>query len=79
MPRSARCVVRREGEHEPRALALAARVWVKGNEARLMRGQREGGPLGEVLPDFPDPRQREARPAEEARGGSGTSDRAAAG
>ena len=61
------------------ALALAARVWVKGNEARLLRGQREPGPLDEVLPDFPDPRGREAQPSEETRGDSGATDRAATG
>jgi membrane protein implicated in regulation of membrane protease activity len=49
------------------ALALAARVWVKANESRLLRGQREPGPLAEVLPDFPDPRGGEAPPGEEAR------------
>jgi hypothetical protein len=49
------------------ALALAARVWVKANEPRLMRGQREAVPLDQVLPDFPDPRRREAQPADESR------------
>jgi membrane protein implicated in regulation of membrane protease activity len=61
------------------ALALAARVWVKANEHRLMRGQRETGPLGEVLPDFPDPRRREAQPAEESRAAGGARDRSATG
>lgn len=61
------------------ALALAARVWVKGNEARLMRSQREGGPLDEVLPDFPDPREEQAQTDQETRGGSGTAGRAATG
>ncbi len=61
------------------ALALAARVWVKANESRLLRTPREPGPLDEVLPDFPDPRRSEAQPGEETRGGSGAPDRAATG
>jgi hypothetical protein len=61
------------------ALALAARVWVKANEPRLLRGQRAPGPLDEVLPDFSDPRGSEAKPSEEARRGSGDTDQAAAG
>ena len=61
------------------ALALAARVWVKANEPRLLRNQRETGPLDEVLPDFPDPRGREAQPREATRGGSGARDQAATG
>ena len=61
------------------ALALAARVWVKANEARLQRSQRAPGPLDEVLPDFPDPRRREASAGEEPPGGSETPDQAATG
>jgi membrane protein implicated in regulation of membrane protease activity len=61
------------------ALALAARVWVKANEPRLLRAQREPGPLDEVLPDFPDPRGREAQPREGTRGGSGATDQTATG
>jgi len=61
------------------ALALAARVWVKANEARLLRTPREPVPLDEVLPDFPDPHRSEAQPGEETRGGSGATDRAATG
>ena len=61
------------------ALALAARVWVKSNELRLLRGQREPGPLDEVLPDFPDPRGAEAQPGDETRGDSGATDQTATG
>jgi hypothetical protein len=61
------------------ALALAARVWVKANEQRLLRGQREPGPLDEVLPDFPDPRGVKAHPSEETRGASGATDQTATG
>jgi hypothetical protein len=61
------------------ALALAARVWVKANESRLLRISREPEPLEEVLPDFPDPRQSEAQPGEETRGDSGAPDQAATG
>ena len=61
------------------ALALAARVWVKGNELRLLRGQRAPGPLDEVLPDFPDPRGREAKPNGEAPGGGEAPDQVATG
>lgn len=39
------------------ALALAARVWVKANEPRLLRAQRMAAAAPEVLPDFPDPRE----------------------
>jgi hypothetical protein len=49
------------------ALALAARVWVKANEA-LLRSQRAPRPLDEVLPDFPDPHGRKAKPRGEAPG-----------
>jgi len=42
------------------ALALAARVWVKANEPKLIhvlhRAGHHGAPV-ETLPDFPDPRQ----------------------
>jgi hypothetical protein len=61
------------------ALALAARVWVKANEPRLLRGQRAPGPLDEVLPDFPDPREGETQPGEETRGGSAATDQTATG
>jgi hypothetical protein len=61
------------------ALALAARVWVKANESRLLRAVREPGPVDEVLPDFPDPRRSETQPGEETRGDSGASDQAATG
>jgi hypothetical protein len=61
------------------ALALAARVWVKANEARLMRGQRAPGPLDEVLPDFPDPRGKEAKTAEQTPGGGEAPDQVATG
>jgi hypothetical protein len=42
------------------ALALAARVWVKANESRLVHTLHRAGhqaPAVETLPDFPDPRQ----------------------
>jgi hypothetical protein len=61
------------------ALALAARVWVKANEARLMRAQRAPGPLDEVLPDYPDPRGKERKPAEETPSGGGGPDQVAMG
>jgi hypothetical protein len=61
------------------ALALAARVWVKGNESRLLRGQRAPEPLDEALPDFPDPRGREAKPGGQAPGGGKAPDQAATG
>ena len=61
------------------ALALAARVWVKANESRLLRGQRAPGSFGEVLPDFPDPREKAAKPGEEAPGGSKAPGQAATG
>lgn len=38
------------------ALALAARVWVKGAEPSVLRLRRLGHGE-EVLPDFPDPRE----------------------
>ena len=48
------------------ALALAARVWVKGNEPKLVHALHRAGfnrqPI-ETLPDFPDPRQPEHRTA----------------
>ena len=52
------------------ALALAARVWVKANEARLIRHARS-----EQLPDYEPP---DTRPAARA-DGSAMGDRAAAG
>jgi membrane protein implicated in regulation of membrane protease activity len=61
------------------ALALAARVWVKANESRLLSGQRAPGPLGEVLPDFPDPRGRGAKPGRETPGGGEAPDQVATG
>jgi hypothetical protein len=61
------------------ALALAARVWVKANEPRLLRGQRPPGPLDEVLPDFPDPRETREQPTQESPGGSKAPDQAATG
>lgn len=46
------------------ALALAARVWVKGHEPKLIhtlhRAGHAGAQLTETLPDFPDPRERVA-------------------
>lgn len=51
------------------ALALAARQWVKANEAGLLRAGGRRYPA-EVLPDFPDPREEgaaSAPPAAEAR------------
>jgi hypothetical protein len=42
------------------ALALAARVWVKGHEPNLIHTLHRAGHGGtptETLPDFPDPRQ----------------------
>jgi hypothetical protein len=48
------------------ALALAARVWVKAHEPKLVHTLHRAG-LGvrpnETLPDFPDPRQAERRTA----------------
>ena len=48
------------------ALALAARVWVKGHEPKLVHTLHRAG-LGaqpvETLPDFPDPRPQEPRRA----------------
>jgi hypothetical protein len=38
------------------AVALAARVWVRAHEPGLLRARRNGRG-GEVLPDFPDPRE----------------------
>ncbi len=41
------------------ALSLAARVWVKAYEPGLLRQQRaRRNGFDEVLPDFPDPRER---------------------
>jgi hypothetical protein len=46
------------------ALALAARVWVKAHEPKLIhtfhRAGHQGAPL-ETLPDFPDPRPAASR------------------
>jgi hypothetical protein len=61
------------------ALALAARVWVKANEPRLLRGQRAPGPLDEVLPDFPDPREKAPKSGEETPGEGRTPDQVATG
>ena len=61
------------------ALALAARVWVKANESRLLRAQRAPGSFGEVLPDFPDPRKEAGEPDEETPGGGKASGQVAAG
>ena len=61
------------------ALALAARVWVKANEMRLMGGQRAPGPVNEVLPDYPAPRARQSKPAEETPSSGGAPDRVATG
>jgi hypothetical protein len=61
------------------ALALAARIWVKANEPRLLRGQRAQGAPDETLPDFPDPRRNDVAPAEEAPRGSEAHDRVATG
>ena len=61
------------------ALALAARVWVKANESRLLRGQRAPGSIGEVLPDFPDPRKEAGESDEETSGGGKASGQVAAG
>jgi hypothetical protein len=48
------------------ALALAARVWVKANEPRLARAPRASlVSSGDLLPDYPDPRQQAGRGAEE--------------
>ena len=44
------------------ALSLAARVWVKAHEPQLLRHGRR--PHGEVLPDFPDPRDSDTMLAE---------------
>jgi membrane protein implicated in regulation of membrane protease activity len=49
------------------ALALAARVWVKAAEPGLLRMRRERARRGgEVLPDFPDPREPVGAPVPEA-------------
>jgi hypothetical protein len=48
------------------ALALAARVWVKAHEPKLVHTLHRaglGGQPSETLPDFPDPRQTERRTA----------------
>ena len=48
------------------ALALAARVWVKGHEPKLVHTLHRAGFSGqptETLPDFPDPRQPEHQTA----------------
>jgi hypothetical protein len=60
------------------ALALAARVWVKANEA-LLRSQRAPRPLDEVLPDFPDPHGKETKPAEKTPSGGEAPDQLATG
>ena len=61
------------------ALALAARIWVKAHEARLLRSQRAPGGFDEVLPDFPDPRGRVAEPEAERPRANATTDRLATG
>jgi hypothetical protein len=48
------------------ALALAARVWVKANETKLVHTLHRSGARGqpnETLPDFPDPRPAAGRMA----------------
>lgn len=48
------------------ALALAARVWVKAHEPKLVHTLHRAGFAGranETLPDFPDPRPVEQRTA----------------
>ena len=48
------------------ALALAARVWVKAHEPKLIHTLHRAGhgaPPIETLPDFPDPRAPERRAA----------------
>jgi hypothetical protein len=48
------------------ALALAARVWVKAHEPKLVHTLHRAGLVAqpnETLPDFPDPRQTERRAA----------------
>ena len=61
------------------ALALAARAWVKANQARLMGSKRVAGPVNEVLPDFPDPRISELEPDEKMPEGGGAHGRVATG
>ena len=61
------------------ALALAARAWVKANQARLLGTKRVPEPLNEVLPDFPDPRMMEMEPDEEMPEGGRTHGRVATG
>jgi hypothetical protein len=61
------------------ALALAARVWVKANEPRLLRSQRAPDPRDEVLPDFPDPREKTPKSGEKAPGEGRTPDQVATG
>ena len=49
------------------ALALAARVWVKGHEPKLIHTLHRAGlskQPRETLPDFPDPRPAEQRTAQ---------------
>jgi hypothetical protein len=49
------------------ALALAARVWVKAHEPKLIHTLHRAGlshQRSETLPDFPDPRPKEHRTAE---------------
>jgi hypothetical protein len=64
------------------ALALAARVWVKANEPRLVRASRATSLGSELLPDYPDPRGQQREQAPERGGGlaspaPGVQDRAA--
>lgn len=61
------------------ALALAARIWVKANEPGLLRGQRAPVAPDETLPDFPDPRRKDAAHAENAPRGDEAHDRALTG
>jgi hypothetical protein len=61
------------------ALALAARAWVKANQARLLGSRQVPEPLNEVLPDFPDPRIMEMEPDEDRPEGGGTHGRMATG
>jgi len=61
------------------ALALAARMWVKANQSRLLGRQRVVEPVNEVLPDYPDPRTVKAKPDEETPSGGGAQGRVATG